>query len=240
VIFPNDHLRANRELIAENTLSASALWRFGISGDLPIVLVTCSSVDELEFAAQILRAQVYWRVKGLDADVVIVNEQAHSYTQTLQSALEAVAQSSAALWTTEAAAGAVHVLRADLMAPEERRLLYAAARVVLRPARGSLSEQLYVPETQSAPRPRRERKRAADRRSRSRADARIQQQLRRLLPRTDASTSSRWNRTWIPLRRGSTSSPIPGSAAWSRRAEQRSRGPRTAARTSSPRGRTIR
>jgi cyclic beta-1,2-glucan synthetase len=162
VIFPNDHLRANRELIAENTLGASALWRFGISGDLPIVLVSCGSVDDLEFAAQILRAQAYWRVKRLDADIVILNEQAHSYAQTLQSALDAVAQSSAALWTTESAAGGAHVLRADLMAPEERRLLYAAARAVLRPARGSLSEQLFVPETQGPRQPVRKRKRAID------------------------------------------------------------------------------
>jgi cyclic beta-1,2-glucan synthetase len=162
VVFANDHLRTNRELIAENALGAAALWRFGISGDLPIVLVSLSSVDEVEFAAQVLRAQAYWRVKRLDADIVILNEQAHSYAQTLQSALEAVAQSNAAIWTLEAAAGGAHVLRADLMSPEECRLLYAAARVVLRPGRGSLSEQLYVPETQVPPRPRRGVARAAD------------------------------------------------------------------------------
>jgi cyclic beta-1,2-glucan synthetase len=162
VVFSNDHLRTTRELIAENTLGTTALWRFGISGDLPIVLVSLSSIDEVEFAAQVLRAQTYWRVKRLDADVVILNEQAHSYAQTLQSALEAVAQSNAALWTVEAAAGGAHVLRADLMSPEERRLLYAAARVVLRPGRGSLSEQLYVPETQVPPQPRRGAASAAD------------------------------------------------------------------------------
>jgi cyclic beta-1,2-glucan synthetase len=162
VVFANDHLRTNRELIAENVLGAAALWRFGISGDLPIVLVSLGSVDEVEFAAQVLRAQAYWRVKRLDADVVILNEQAHSYAQTLQSALEAVAQSSAAIWTSEMASGGAHVLRAELMSPEERRLLYAAARVVLRPGRGSLSEQLSVPETQAFPRPRRRAARAPD------------------------------------------------------------------------------
>jgi cyclic beta-1,2-glucan synthetase len=162
VIFANDHLRTSRELIAENALSATALWRFGISGDLPIVLVSLSSVDEVEFAAQVLRAQAYWRVKQLDADVVMLNEQAHSYAQTLQSALEAVVQSSSALWTAEPAAGGAHVLRADLMSAEERRLLYAAARVVLRPGRGSLSEQLYVPETQVPPRARRVAERRED------------------------------------------------------------------------------
>ena len=52
----------------------AGLWPHGISGDLPILLVRVVEEDDLPLVRQVLQAQEYWRLKGLSADVVILNE----------------------------------------------------------------------------------------------------------------------------------------------------------------------
>ena len=56
------------------TLGQAGLWPHGISGDLPILLVRVVEEDDLPLVRQVLQAQEYWRLKGLSADVVILNE----------------------------------------------------------------------------------------------------------------------------------------------------------------------
>jgi cyclic beta-1,2-glucan synthetase len=75
-------------VLTRNTLGPSALWRYGISGDIPIVLVRIDDAEDREIVRQLLRAHEYWRMKQLAVDLVIMNEQASSYAQDLQTALE--------------------------------------------------------------------------------------------------------------------------------------------------------
>ncbi len=62
-----------------NTLGQEGLWRFGISGDLPIVLVVVKEQPDLGLVRQVLVSHEHWRLKGLKADVVILNDHAASY-----------------------------------------------------------------------------------------------------------------------------------------------------------------
>ena len=64
-----------------------ALWRYGISGDLPIVLVRVASADELALARQLLAAHAYLRLKGLEFDLVILDEEPASYLDELNRSL---------------------------------------------------------------------------------------------------------------------------------------------------------
>jgi cellobiose phosphorylase len=65
--------------IRQRTFGQQNLWGFGISRDLPIVLLRIAQVTSLPLARQVLDAQEYWRVKGLRADVVILNEHPTDY-----------------------------------------------------------------------------------------------------------------------------------------------------------------
>ena len=79
---------------AQRRRAAPALWAHGISGDLPIVLVRIDEPEDTGIVRQLLRAHEYWRLKGLAVDLVILNEQATSYVQDLQGALEALVRTS--------------------------------------------------------------------------------------------------------------------------------------------------
>lgn len=121
------------------------------------MLVRIVEPHQLELVREALLAVEYWRIRGLAADLVILNERATSYVQDLQAALETQvrANQSRPRADGELADGHVFLLRADLISPDLRAMLCSVARVVLNGELGRLAEQLqYAPEAQSvAPRP---------------------------------------------------------------------------------------
>jgi cyclic beta-1,2-glucan synthetase len=130
--------------LALNTLGQSSLWGYGLSGDLPIVLVRIGEAASTPLVRQLLHAQEYWRVKGLRADVVILNEHPAEYLDETQDGLTSVVQEPRwAGWNNTQ--GGMFLLRADGMPEADRHLLAAVARVVLRGDLGGLAPQLDRP-----------------------------------------------------------------------------------------------
>jgi len=62
------------ESIMKNKKGQSALWNYGISGDIPIVLIHVSEVENLDFVDSVLSAHEYWRLRGLKVDLLILND----------------------------------------------------------------------------------------------------------------------------------------------------------------------
>ncbi|MNZ44286.1 N,N'-diacetylchitobiose phosphorylase [compost metagenome] len=128
------------------------MWPLAISGDLPIVLLRIDDNEDLPLLRQLLRAHKYWRMKGLDVDLVIVNERASSYIQDLQGAIETLVRSNQARPGEEGVRGMVYTLRADLMSVPARALLQSAARLVLNAHSGDIATQLaFLPPPPSRP-----------------------------------------------------------------------------------------
>ena len=145
VLYLDPDFRPSPERLARNGKGQKALWRYGISGDRPIVLVSVAQVRDREPVRQILRAHEYWGWKGLDADLVILNEHPVTYADELQSWIQRLVRvSHMSLGEGHRAHGDVFVLRSEEMDPQDRDLLLATARVGLHARNGSLSEQLEV------------------------------------------------------------------------------------------------
>ncbi len=152
VLGTDESLRASAEVIASNELGQAGLWPHAISGDLPILLVRVVGDDDVPLVRQVLQAQEYWRLKGLSADVVIVNEHPISYLDEMQAQLTAVLDRGP--WSTwQHRPGGAYLLRADRMGRAERVLLEAVARAILRGDQGDLASQLNRRETVSRPVP---------------------------------------------------------------------------------------
>ncbi|APR95193.1 hypothetical protein PATSB16_18510 [Pandoraea thiooxydans] len=143
VLYSDPVMRPSSEVLKRNTLNATALWRYSISGDLPIVLVRTDDQEDREIVRQLLRAHEYWHGKGLAVDLVILNERKASYVQDLQTSLENMVSGCQATPAPGGRGGGIFVLRADLIEASERDLLLCAARaVVLGIQQGSLEEQV--------------------------------------------------------------------------------------------------
>jgi cyclic beta-1,2-glucan synthetase len=156
VLYADPALRASRELLARNEWGQSALWPYGISGDLPIVLVRIDDDHDLNIVKQLLRAHGYWESKCLAVDLVILNDRPPSYASDLQHGLDAAIRmaSTRSRAGNAPGRGRVFALRADLMSVTGRELLQTAARAILIARRGSLGDQLArLREADPAPRP---------------------------------------------------------------------------------------
>ena len=145
VLGTDDSLRSGHDAAMRNSLGQAGLWPFSISGDLPIVLVRVAGDRALALVRQVLQAQDYWRLKGLTADVVIMNDHPVSYLDEMQAQLTALLNDGP--WSSwQHRNGGVYLLRADLTPNDGRLLLEATARAVLHGDRGDLRLQLERPD----------------------------------------------------------------------------------------------
>src|SRR6185503_5639111 len=132
------------ETLERNVLGQSGLWAHGISGDNPILLVRVLEQDDLALVRQVLRAQDYWRLKGLIAEAVILNEHPIGYRNEMHEQLNGLLEGGPwGAWKDKP--GGAFLLTGDGMGEAERLLLDAVARAVLRGDAGSLEEQLDQP-----------------------------------------------------------------------------------------------
>jgi cyclic beta-1,2-glucan synthetase len=140
VIYASSALRS-LAAVAANQLGQSALWRHGISGDKPIVLVRLSEPEELGLVRQMLSAHTYWRLKGLEVDLVILNEHQSGYYEDVQQQVLGLVRSSDDRTLLDKPGG-VFIRKGDHLPPDDLGLLKAAARCILIGSRGSLATQV--------------------------------------------------------------------------------------------------
>jgi len=153
IFYTHNGMRPASDILKRNERGQSGLWVHSISGDLPIVLLRIDDVEDQLIIRELLRAHEYWRMKNLAVDLVILNEEAHSYALELQKTIENLVRAGPATIRKEALGpqGAVFVLRTDQLSTEDRFLLRAAARVTLLSRQGTLAQQLErLTDTESA------------------------------------------------------------------------------------------
>ena len=119
------------------------LWRFGISGDRPILLVKAGAPEGLGLIRALAQAMRLWSWGGVACDLVVVNAEPASYLVVLQRELTALrerhgADSSAEFKPLSSGSSAraplsteVHVLRAEELSDDELSTLQSLARVRL-------------------------------------------------------------------------------------------------------------
>ena len=130
--------------LEDNHKGQAGLWPYGISGDLPIALITIGEARELSLVRQMLQAHTYLRMHGLSTDLVILNEEAGSYERPLQERLDQLVQAHA-LFAAADRPGGIFLRSAAQIPEDDLKLLKAVAGVVLVASRGTLPQQLGLP-----------------------------------------------------------------------------------------------
>ena len=140
IIFAHARTRAKGSLIARNTKGQADLWRYGISGDLPIVLLRVTDASGLDLVRKVVQAHAYWRHKGLRTDLVIWADAFAGYRQSLLDQIMGLVASG-----PEARAlnqhGGVFVRSTDQLPEDDQTLLQAVARLALSDRAGTLAAQ---------------------------------------------------------------------------------------------------
>jgi cyclic beta-1,2-glucan synthetase len=143
LIYPRSTFRAAPDVLAQNKLGPNALWRQGISGDLPIALVRIVSAGQsstnFELGERLIQAHTDWRRKGLAVDLIILIEQTSDTQQELVDRIQSFVASRSQTDHLEKPGG-IFIRRLAQLTPEEHLLFQAVARVVLTDQDGTLAE----------------------------------------------------------------------------------------------------
>ncbi len=136
------------DILDKNTLSQSGLWRFGISGDLAILLMEIDNADRSGYAKEMLRAFEYYKVHGLILDLVFINDIEGPKRDGLTHFIRNMANTEH-LWAPHSDAGHVYVLNGNEITDEERVLLHTVARLTFN-TRDNLTIEQQLRELETA------------------------------------------------------------------------------------------
>lgn len=106
------------------------LWRFGISGDLPILLLKVAKAGDPSLLDLLVRAQRLWQRTGQDIDLVILRDAVSGYEEPLREQVLSILRKTHAD-SVLGKRGGIHLLASDQMDAGLRRGIEAAAHVVL-------------------------------------------------------------------------------------------------------------
>ncbi len=150
ILFVSPLRDKNEKVILENTKGQSALWRYSISGDLPIILVVLNKNNQMRLLTEVLKAQEYCHLMDIVVDLVILNEEEYAYDSPLNQLISDIILSSQ---THDYSSRKQHVFVLDKskVLQEDIPLLYAVSRLVFKGDDGNISDQLKREKNSSLP-----------------------------------------------------------------------------------------
>lgn len=92
LIFQNPMRKEALKNLPERVYSQSELWKYGISGDLPILLIRIKDINDVEIIKDCLKAMEFFRAKNIKIDLVILNEEKSSYENYMKFEIEDMIQ----------------------------------------------------------------------------------------------------------------------------------------------------
>lgn len=132
------------ELLESNKLNQSNLWKFGISGDRPIILVDVKNLDDLSLVKELLHAFEYFKSKSIFVDLVIINSENENYAKTIAKEIELEKYRMYALNSFTKTPGNIFVLEDRELQIDEKTLFKTIVRLVIDTnLYNSLQEYIY-------------------------------------------------------------------------------------------------
>ena len=88
IIFENQVKSTRIKKINLAQYNQSELWKYGISGDLPIILVKIKDVNDSYVIKQVLKAYEFFKTKNIQIELVILDEEKYSYDNYVKEEIE--------------------------------------------------------------------------------------------------------------------------------------------------------
>lgn len=152
ILFISPVRRRYQDFILNNRKGQSSLWQYGISGDLPIVLVVLKKAHQVEILNEVLKAHEYWRLMDLKVDLILLSEEEHDYGHPLYQLISDIVLSN----QTHDVFGRprdIFILDRNRLQEQDLYLLYAVARIILTGDGGTMKEQVSVRQKPQLPEP---------------------------------------------------------------------------------------
>ncbi|MBP7101685.1 MAG: hypothetical protein KBA86_00405 [Bacteroidales bacterium] len=139
---------SRKSILRKNTLDQTNLWKFSISGDLPIILIEIDAIENALILKDVLQAYEFYKSRGVYVDIVIINNEKESNEELLKKYISDLVNKIYYFNYFENSSGNVHTLSSSELSEEEKTLLYTIARISINTSSGkSLEKQMQELET---------------------------------------------------------------------------------------------
>jgi cellobiose phosphorylase len=148
LFYPIADYRGPVESIRRNFKNQSSLWRFGVSGDTPIIVLRVKSMEDASIIKDALKAYEYFRMNRVQVDLVILSDAKHGYLQELDDLVNEMT-SALRIYDESSDKPSLFMLHSYDMIPAEIDLLLTVARVVITDSTGiyfQVNQNVYIEE----------------------------------------------------------------------------------------------
>lgn len=139
LIFDNPISKLKIETSMDEKYSVYDLWKYGISGDIPILLVKVGNINDVTVIEDVIKAYEYYRIKNIYIDLVIINEEESSYENYVKDEIEKILFNRDIAFLQNQNAG-IFIL--NNLTKEEIKFLEVRANLVLDSHLGNIKLQL--------------------------------------------------------------------------------------------------
>lgn len=141
LIVQNNIKKINMKKYKDKEYFQEDLWKFGLSGELPILLVKIKDLNDSYIVDEILKAYEYFRLKNFEIDLVILNEEKYSYNSYAYEEIENCILNRQLSYLKNIKSG-IFIINSKEISIEDLELLEFKANVILDCHLGSLKTQL--------------------------------------------------------------------------------------------------
>lgn len=131
-LYQTSHIIVNKEreeILKNNILNQTSLWKFGISGDRPIVFLKIENLDNLSLVKELLHAFEYYKSKSIFIDLIILNSYDEQDKKIINEEIDNEKYHMYALNSFKKTPGNIYVINPTDVTNEEINLFKTAARL---------------------------------------------------------------------------------------------------------------
>lgn len=141
IIFNNPTKKINLEKLPKRKYQQNELWKYGISGDIPIILVKIKDLNDSYVVKEVLKAYEFIRTKNFETELVIIDEEKHSYENYVREEIEGLILNSQMAYLKNIRGGIFEVSKNEI-SKDDLELLEFVASVIIDSSKGGIENAL--------------------------------------------------------------------------------------------------
>ena len=137
VVFNNPLKKMLLGNLPKKIYSQSNLWKYGISGDIPIILLKIEDLNDMYVVRDMLKAHEYFRSKNIIVDLIILNSEPNSYEQYVNYEIENAILNKQMEYLKNISGG-IFIINTNQIEKEDIELLEFKANVIIDAKNGDI------------------------------------------------------------------------------------------------------
>ena len=141
IIFYNPSKKEILEKIPKQKYEQSELWKYGISGDLPIILIKIKDSNDSYVIQEVLKAYEFFRTRNLETELIILDEEKHSYENYVREEIENLVLNSQMSYLKNSRGGIFEISKNEI-SKQDYNLLNFVANIVIDASKGGIKNAI--------------------------------------------------------------------------------------------------